>query len=140
VTEAAKPHLSNREFQELGELLAEYENIFAVDSEDRRQTNKVYHHIDMGDVQPVRQPARRLPLAKQAEVSEMLDDMQRHGVIEESDSPWLSPVILVRKKNGELCFCMDYRKLNSVTKKDCFHYPGLVTLWTSWLEPNGSPL
>jgi hypothetical protein len=49
--------------------------------------------------------------------------MQRRGVIEESDSPWSSPVILVRKRNGELRFCMDYRKLNDVTKKDCFPLP-----------------
>jgi hypothetical protein len=40
----------------------------------------------------------------------MLDDMQRRGVIEESDSPWLSPLVLVRKKNGELRFCEDCRK------------------------------
>jgi hypothetical protein len=64
-----------------------------------------------------------LPLAKQADVSGMLDDMQRRGIIEESDSPWSSPVVLVMKKNGELRFCVDYRKLNHVTKKDCFSLP-----------------
>jgi hypothetical protein len=53
-------------------------------------------------------------------VSRMLEDMQRRGIIEESDNPWSSPVVLVRKKNGELRSCVDYRKLNSVTKKDCF--------------------
>jgi hypothetical protein len=60
----------------------------------------VYHRIDTGDARPIRQPPRRIPLAKQEEVEEMLDDMQRHGVIEESDSPWSSPVVLVRKKMG----------------------------------------
>jgi hypothetical protein len=68
VTEAAKPHLSNGEFQELEELLAEYKDFFAVDSEDHGRTNKVYHLIDMGDARPIRQPPRRLPQAKQAEV------------------------------------------------------------------------
>jgi hypothetical protein len=62
-------------------------------------------------------------LVKQAEVNEMLDDVQLGGFIEESDSPWSSPVVLVRKKNGELRFCVDYRKLNDVTKKDCFPPP-----------------
>jgi hypothetical protein len=53
----------------------------------------------------------------------MLDDMKRRGVIEESDSPWSFPVVLVRKKNGELRFCVDYRKLKDVTKKDSFPLP-----------------
>jgi Tat protein secretion system quality control protein TatD with DNase activity len=44
----------------------------------------------------------RVPLAKQAEVKEMLGSMQRQEVIEESDSPWSSPVVLVKKNNGEL--------------------------------------
>jgi hypothetical protein len=61
----------------------------------------VYHRIVTGDVRPIHQHPRRIPLAKQVEVKEMLDDMQRHGVIEESDSLWSCPVILVRKKNGE---------------------------------------
>jgi hypothetical protein len=49
--------------------------------------------------------------------------MQRRGVIEESDNPWSSPVVLVRKKNGELRFCVDYRELNDVTKKGWFPLP-----------------
>jgi hypothetical protein len=52
----------------------------------------------------------------------MLEDMKGKGVIEESDSPWSSPVVLVRKKNGSLRFCVDYRRLNEVTK-DCFPLP-----------------
>jgi hypothetical protein len=123
VIAAAKPHLTNEEFQELEELLTEYEDIFARNNEDYEKTNKAYHRIDMGDARPIRQTPRRLPLAKQAEVSEMLDNMQRHRVIKESDSPWSSPVVLLRKKNGELRFCVDYRKLNDVTEKDCFPLP-----------------
>jgi hypothetical protein len=119
----AKPHLTKEEFHELGELLTEYQDIYAGNNEDYSRTNKVYHCIDTGDARPIRQHPRRLPLAKQAEVSEMLDDMQRREVIEESDSPWSSPDVLVRKKNGELRFCVDYRKLNDVTKKDCFPLP-----------------
>jgi hypothetical protein len=46
----------------------------------------------------------RLPLAKQVEADEMFDEMQRRGVIEESDNPWPSSVVLVRKKNGDFRF------------------------------------
>jgi hypothetical protein len=78
--------------------------------------------IDTGDTHLICQPPRRLPLAKQVEVSEMLDDMQRLGVVE-SYTPWSSPVVLLRKKNGELSFCVDYKKSNDVTKKDSFPLP-----------------
>jgi hypothetical protein len=83
----------------------------------------VYHRIDTGDARQSCQAPRRIPLAKQAEVKKMLDNMQPRRVIEESGSPWSSPVVLVRKKNGELRFCAVYRKLNDVTKKDCFPLP-----------------
>jgi hypothetical protein len=82
ITEAAKQNLSDEEFQKLEKLIAEYDDIFAVDSEDHGRTNKVYHRIDTGDAQPIRQPPRRVPLAKQAEVSDMIEDMQHRGVIE----------------------------------------------------------
>jgi hypothetical protein len=118
IKEAAKQNLSEEEFRELKKLLAECDDIFAVDSEDHGRTNQVYHRIDTGDARPIRQPPRSVPLAKQAEVSDMLDDMKRRGVIEESDSPWSSPVVVVRKKNGEL-----YRKLYDVTRKDSFPLP-----------------
>jgi hypothetical protein len=80
----------------------------------------VYHRIDTGDTRTIRQPPRRLPLTKQAEVSEKIEDMERSGVSEESDSLWSSHVVLVRKKNGKFRFCVDYRKLIDVTEKDCF--------------------
>jgi hypothetical protein len=74
-----------------------------------------YHRIDMIEAQPIRQTMRRLPLAKQADVCEIFDDMQQCGVIKESDSPWSFPVVLVWK-NGDVRFCVNYRKLNNVTK------------------------
>jgi hypothetical protein len=123
IVTAARPHLTTAEIKVLEDLLTEYEDIFAEADEDYGRTNKVYHRIDTGDARPIRQPPRRIPLAKQSEVMEMFDKMQRHGDIEESESPWSSPVVLVRKKNGELGLCVDYRKLNDVTKKDCSPLP-----------------
>jgi hypothetical protein len=113
-------NLSDEEFQEFEDLVIEYKEIFAVDSEDYGRTNRAYRRIDRGVARPTHQPPRRLPLAKLAEVNNLFDDMQRRGV--RGVSPWSSPVVLVRN-NGELRFCVDYRMLNDVTKKDCFPLP-----------------
>jgi hypothetical protein len=56
-------------------------------------------------------------------VTALLVDMKSKGATEESDSPWSSPVELVRKKNGSLRFCVDYRTLNDVTRNGCFPHP-----------------
>ena len=49
--------------------------------------------------------------------------MMKHKLIRPSNSPWTSPVVLVKKKNGKLRFCIDYRKLNNITKKDAYPLP-----------------
>jgi hypothetical protein len=106
----AKPNLDATETQALEGLIAELRDVFAKNSDDFRRMDRVRHRINTVDALPIRQPPRRLPLAKQAEVDNMFDDMKRKGVIEESEGPWSSPVVLVRKKNGDIRFCVDYRK------------------------------
>ena len=46
-----------------------------------------------------------------------IGELKQQGLIEPSNSPWSFPVILVKKKDGSLCFCVDYRQLNHVTRK-----------------------
>jgi hypothetical protein len=136
----ARPNLSRKEAQALEELIANYQDVFETKSGDHGRTENVYHRIDTGDARPIRQPPRRLPLVKQAEVTDMLEDIKRKGVIEESDSPWSSPVVLVQKKDGSLRFCVDYRRLNDVTKKIVIRFRGLVLYTGSekWVLAGGA--
>ena len=52
-----------------------------------------------------------------------IDKMAKANIIEKSNSPWCSPVVLIAKANNETRFCIDYRKLNQVTIKDCHPLP-----------------
>ena len=104
-------------------LLSEFPDVFSQGPQDLGRTDLVQHRIDTRDASPIRQPPRRLPLAKQQDASKAVEDMEKDGVIESSSSPWASPIVLVKKKDGSTRFCVDYRKLNSVTRKDSYPLP-----------------
>ena len=72
---------------------------------------------------PVRQPLRRIPYSLQDSVSKEVKKMLHQGVIRESNSPWSSPVVMVKKKDGSWRFCIDFRKLNERTEKDAYPLP-----------------
>eukprot|EP00731_Ephydatia_muelleri_P021198 Em0013g925a len=86
-------------------------------------TKVLQHRIDTGNAQPVHLPPRRIPHARREELKEMLRDMLEKNAIEHSDSPWSSPIVLVKKKDGTTRFCVDYRKVNEVTRKDAYPLP-----------------
>ena len=84
--------------------------------------------IDTGDAAPKKLPVRRMPFTVRQEVARQLKMMQETGVIQPSNSPWASPVVLVRKKDGTHRLCVDYRELNSVTRADTFPLPRIDDL------------
>lgn len=86
-------------------------------------THLITHRIDTGDTQPIRQRYYRLSPEKQRILAEQVDEMLALDVVEPCESAWSSPVLIVTKKNGEPRFCLDSRKLNSVTKKDAYNLP-----------------
>ncbi|GFX21614.1 hypothetical protein TNCV_1400281 [Trichonephila clavipes] len=101
----------------------EFEDVFSRNSSDIGHTTVTQHRIDTADHPPIKQHPRRLPFAKQEEVGTLLREMQENDIIEPSSSPWASSIVLVRKKDGSTRFCVDYRKLNDVTKKDSYPLP-----------------
>jgi hypothetical protein len=104
VIAVAKPNLSNAESQELEELRTKYGDIFAMESDDYRRPDEVYHCIDTGEGRPIRQPPRRLHLTKQVNVGEILEDMQRSGVIEVRQ-PLVIPVHSHPEEQGPSILC-----------------------------------
>ena len=122
------PDLSNTEKQQLKQVLHEYEELF---SDTIGQKNIVYHTIDTGDNPPIRQRARRAPYAFRGESDKQIADMLDQGIIRTSTSPWVSPIVLVRKKSGEIRFCVDYRKLNQITRHDAHPLPRVDDLLDS---------
>lgn len=86
-------------------------------------TNLVEHFIDTGDNRPIKQRYYPVSPAMQTIIDEELERMIQEGVIERSSSPWSSPVVMVKKPEGKYRFCVDYRKLNAVTKRDAYPLP-----------------
>ncbi|KAJ8356934.1 hypothetical protein SKAU_G00197280 [Synaphobranchus kaupii] len=115
--------LEPQQHEALWWLLLEFKDIFALTEEDVGQTHLAQHDIITGDAQPVKMHPRRLPLARQEAADKALWEMQQAGIIEPSDSPWASPVVMVPKKGGKWRFCVDYRRLNEVTRKDSYPLP-----------------
>lgn len=115
--------LTASEIQRVQQFIKEFHHILICKQGLNGRTHEVEHQINTGNAVPIRQRPRRLPLAQEEEVEKMIQTMKKEDVIEESCSPWSSPVVLVQKKDGTKRFCVDYRMLNSVTKKDSYPLP-----------------
>ena len=72
---------------------------------------------------PIRQPYRRQNPEVRRQEQKQLKEMLEEGIVRPSSSPWASPVVMVKKKDGTLRFCVDFRKLNDVTIKDTHPLP-----------------
>ncbi len=104
-------------------LLHEYHDIYSKDETDLGCTHLTEHMIDTGNSPPIKQHPHRTPIALANEEKAEIEKLQTQGIIEESTSPWASPIVLVKKKNGKLRLCVDYRKVNAVTTKDAYPLP-----------------
>ena len=104
-------------------FLLEFETVFAKNDTDLGCYTDITHSIDTSDAKPVRLQMRRTPLGFQGEEEKHLRQMLDMGVIRESTSEWAAAPVLVRKRDGSVRYCIDYRDLNNVTVKDAFPLP-----------------
>ena len=104
-------------------MLMEHHNIFLLEPNEIGCTDTAEHIIELLDMEPFKERLWRIAPPLVEEVWEHLQEMLDRGVIWPSQSPWCNAVVLVRKKDGHLWFCIDFRRLNSRTKKDAYPLP-----------------
>lgn len=111
----SKSQLTTDQRQKLLTFLGQHRDIFSTDLSDLGKTDLHHHVIDTGDTQPVKsRPFRQSPQHQKA-TEELLQDFLKNDLIEESNSMYSSPIILVKKRDQSFRFVCDYRKLNAVT-------------------------
>lgn len=99
--------------------------VFAQNDLDFGRTDQVNHQIKLSDETPFKHRARPIHPHDLEAVRKHLQELLQAGVIRESDSSFSSPIVVVRKKNGDVRLCIDYRKLNLQTVKDAYALPNL---------------
>ena len=105
---------------EIQQLLGEYPGVVK-DSPGR--TTLAEQRIHTGSSPPIRQPPYRLAHAHRDKVEKELEEMQRCGIISSSSSEWASPMVLVKKKDGTLRLCVDYRRVNAASATEAYPLP-----------------
>ena len=120
--EAAPALKTEEDRNEVARLLVKYFDVISVRGE-YGLTKLMQHEIHTEDVTPIRCRHRPINPALEPDLQKQLQKWQKHDVIEESKSPWSFPLVAAPKKNGKIRWCVDYRKLNDVTKKDTFPLP-----------------
>ena len=115
--------LNGEQKQRVAQLLNRFKDSFSRDEWDLGLTHLTAHAIKTEGAAPVKQPPRRVPMAYAEEEKKAIEDLKAKGVIRESTSPWASPIVLVKKKDGGVRPCVDYRKVNELVKPDGFPLP-----------------
>lgn len=115
--------LSEQEKTRVMEFLGRYKHVIGTSEYDMGCTETVRHKIDVNGAPPIKQRYRRLAPPIRKEVADEIEILLHKDIIEPSQSAWAAPLVPIRKKNGRLRICVDYRALNAVTKKDSFPLP-----------------
>ena len=116
-------HLPSVQRKELAEVITQYREVFP---DVPSKTNLIEHDVDVGDSVPIKQHPYRVSPMKKELLDKEVQYMLENDIIEESQSNWSSPCILVPKHDGGFQFCTDFRKVNDKTKSDSFPIPRIT--------------
>ncbi|CAF1477994.1 unnamed protein product [Rotaria sp. Silwood1] len=122
-------HISDdKQREQILKILWKYGKLFDI-SEPSKIDIILKNAIDTGTHRPVHTPPYRKSNKDQETLRKETDKLLKNGIIEHSTSPWSSPVVLVKKKDGTTRFCVDYRRLNQITTKDAFPLPRIDDIY-----------
>ena len=124
-------HLTGLQIDVAKDLIDRCDIAFSHHELDLGRNFKTKHPIPMHDASPFKLPYHRIPPSMFEEVRNHLKEMLALDAIRVSQSPYVSPVVLIRKPNGKIRFCIDFRKLNSRTKKDAYSLPRIDEMFDS---------
>ena len=112
--------LTHSQQGDLRELLNEFPDVV---SKELGRTSVIQHEVHVMESALIHQQPYRVPVTRREVVKKEINKMLDMGIIQPSTSPWASPIVLVEKKDGDVRFCVDYRKLNQVSKFDAYPMP-----------------
>ena len=104
-------------------LIYENQSVFSLYDGDLGFCDQLKHSIPTTTDKPVYLPHRQIPIQLQSDVKKCLDAWLKVAIIRPSKSPYASQVVIVRKKTGEICLCVDFCKLNAISIRDSFPLP-----------------
>ena len=128
---ALPPELTDEQRGKAVDLLNRHESVFSRGEFDVGRTSLISHHINTQGHKPVRQPLRRHPIAYLDAIDDYVDQLQAHDIIEPSSGPWASNIVCVKRKDGRLRLCCDFRGVNARTYHDSYPLPNPDSLMDS---------
>lgn len=116
-------NFTEKQKEQFDALLKKHSDAFCKDDSDLGHSSLIKHSIKLTDDVPIRVPHRRIPPNQLEEVKQHIRKLLDQGIIRKSTSPYASAIVIVRKKDGSLRLCVDYRQLNKKTIKDAYPLP-----------------
>jgi transposase InsO family protein len=121
-------HLSRDDRSKVSSVLKDFQDVFSKTKMDIGKTHLLEHRVDTGDSPPIAFSPRRIPVALEEKVDKLVEELLLNDIIRPSESPWNAPIVIVAKKDGDIRMCVDYRKLNAVTKRAVYPIPATQQL------------
>ena len=108
---------------QIEKLIIKNQDLFSNKDSELGHTETVKMHIDTGNNEPIKMRPYRTPIKNREIIDKAINEMIDADVIRRSRSPWSFPVVIVDKKDGSKRFCVDFRRLNKITVKNCYPLP-----------------